>query len=84
MAFTVAAQRATAPVEILDTANVATSFPNFVALAQACGMQVVARVKGPTAAPTAAPTAGPTAAPVAAPTTAPNAAQRGASAGTVH
>jgi 3-phosphoshikimate 1-carboxyvinyltransferase len=80
MAFTVAAQRATAPVEILDTANVATSFPNFVALAQACGMQVVARVKGPTAAPTAAPTAGPTAAP----TTAPNAAQRGASAGTVH
>lgn len=43
MAFTVAAQRATAPLEILDTANVATSFPNFVALAQACGMRVAPR-----------------------------------------
>ena len=40
MAFTVAAQRATAPILILDTKNVATSFPNFVGLAQACGMQV--------------------------------------------
>jgi len=43
MAFAVAAQRATAPIEILDTANVVTSFPNFVTLAQGCGMRVVAR-----------------------------------------
>lgn len=41
MAFSVAAMRAEGPVEILDTANVATSFPNFVPLMQSIGLQVV-------------------------------------------
>jgi 5-enolpyruvylshikimate-3-phosphate synthase len=31
---------ATGPVTILDTANVATSFPGFVTLMQSIGMQV--------------------------------------------
>ena len=38
MAFAVAAQRAAAPVRIGDVANVATSFPGFVELAQSSGM----------------------------------------------
>lgn len=38
MSFTVAALRATEPLEILDCNNVATSFPGFVELVQACGM----------------------------------------------
>jgi len=37
MAFAVAAQRAAGPVRITDTSNVATSFPDFVALAQRAG-----------------------------------------------
>jgi 3-phosphoshikimate 1-carboxyvinyltransferase len=41
MAFSVAAMRATGPVEILDTANVATSFPNFVPLMQSIGLRIV-------------------------------------------
>ncbi len=43
MAFAVAAQRATGTVEVLDVANVATSFPGFEALAAAAGMPVVTR-----------------------------------------
>ena len=38
MAFAVAALRATQPIEILDVANVATSFPGFVATARAAGL----------------------------------------------
>jgi 3-phosphoshikimate 1-carboxyvinyltransferase len=37
MAMAVAAQRASRPVRIADTANVATSFPGFVPLAAGCG-----------------------------------------------
>jgi 3-phosphoshikimate 1-carboxyvinyltransferase len=37
MAFSVAAQRASGPVRILDVANVATSFPGYDALAQGIG-----------------------------------------------
>ena len=37
MAFSVAAQRATGPVRILDVANVATSFPGYDVLAQGIG-----------------------------------------------
>jgi 3-phosphoshikimate 1-carboxyvinyltransferase len=40
MAFCVAAMAATGPVTILDTANVATSFPGFVTLMRSIGMQV--------------------------------------------
>jgi 3-phosphoshikimate 1-carboxyvinyltransferase len=40
MAFCVAAMRAAAPVKILDTANVATSFPGFVPLMQGIGMNI--------------------------------------------
>jgi 3-phosphoshikimate 1-carboxyvinyltransferase len=40
MALAVAGQRAGAPVHIADCANVATSFPNFPALAMACGMHL--------------------------------------------
>lgn len=40
MAFAVASLRAAGPIEILDTANVGTSFPNFVALARAVGIDV--------------------------------------------
>ena len=38
MAFAVAALRASTPIEILDVANVATSFPGFVATARAAGL----------------------------------------------
>ena len=38
MAFAVAALRAANPIEILDVANVATSFPGFVATARAAGL----------------------------------------------
>jgi len=38
MAFAVAALRARAPLEIADVANVATSFPNFVAAARSAGL----------------------------------------------
>ncbi len=40
MAFAIAALRAQEPIEILDCANVATSFPNFVALANSAGLQL--------------------------------------------
>ena len=40
MAFAVAALRADAPIEILNCANVATSFPNFLELAGKVGMNV--------------------------------------------
>jgi 3-phosphoshikimate 1-carboxyvinyltransferase len=38
MSFAIAASRARAPVEILDTASVATSFPNFPAAARSLGL----------------------------------------------
>jgi 3-phosphoshikimate 1-carboxyvinyltransferase len=40
MAFAVASARARAPIEILDVANVATSFPGFVDSACAVGLQI--------------------------------------------
>jgi 3-phosphoshikimate 1-carboxyvinyltransferase len=40
MSFAIASLRARAPIEILDVANVATSFPSFVELAQAAGLQL--------------------------------------------
>jgi 3-phosphoshikimate 1-carboxyvinyltransferase len=40
MAFAVASLRARAPIRILDVANVATSFPGFVELAQGIGMRI--------------------------------------------
>ncbi|MBX7270574.1 bifunctional prephenate dehydrogenase/3-phosphoshikimate 1-carboxyvinyltransferase [Stutzerimonas chloritidismutans] len=40
MSFSVAALRANGPIRIHDCANVATSFPNFLSLAQRAGMQV--------------------------------------------
>jgi 3-phosphoshikimate 1-carboxyvinyltransferase len=44
MSFTVAALRAQGPIEVLDCANVATSFPNFIELASDVGIKLV--VKG--------------------------------------
>lgn len=43
MAFAIASLRATGPLEILDTANVATSFPGFVALARQAGLKLEER-----------------------------------------
>jgi 3-phosphoshikimate 1-carboxyvinyltransferase len=40
MAFSIAALRAAAPIRILDTANVGTSFPNFVELARVAGIDL--------------------------------------------
>ena len=40
MAFAVAATRAQGPIRILDTANVATSFPGFIGCARGAGMKV--------------------------------------------
>jgi 3-phosphoshikimate 1-carboxyvinyltransferase len=40
MSFTMASLRASAPIIVLDCANVATSFPGFVELAQNCGMKL--------------------------------------------
>jgi 3-phosphoshikimate 1-carboxyvinyltransferase len=45
MSFSVASLRATAPIRIHDCANVATSFPNFLALAAQVGMRVAEEVK---------------------------------------
>lgn len=42
MAFAVASLKARAPIEILDVANVATSFPGFVPTARAAGLQIEA------------------------------------------
>jgi 3-phosphoshikimate 1-carboxyvinyltransferase len=41
MAFSVASLRASAPVRVHDCANVATSFPNFLALCAQVGINVV-------------------------------------------
>jgi len=43
MSFAVAALRASAPIEIRDTANVATSFPGFAALARSVGLALEER-----------------------------------------
>ena len=40
MAFAIASLRAQRPIEILDVANVATSFPGFVRLAQSVGLRI--------------------------------------------
>jgi 3-phosphoshikimate 1-carboxyvinyltransferase len=40
MSFAVASLRAVGPIEILDVANVATSFPGFVELARSVGLQI--------------------------------------------
>jgi 3-phosphoshikimate 1-carboxyvinyltransferase len=40
MSFTMAALRATQPIVINDCANVNTSFPGFVALAQGSGISI--------------------------------------------
>ena len=42
MAFAIAALRARAPLQVLDVANVATSFPGFAALARAAGLGLAA------------------------------------------
>ncbi len=41
MSFTMAALRAAGPIRILDCANVNTSFPDFVSLAQTAGISIV-------------------------------------------
>jgi 3-phosphoshikimate 1-carboxyvinyltransferase len=43
MSFAVASLRARDPIRILDVANVATSFPGFVELAQSVGIRIAAR-----------------------------------------
>ncbi|HEY6484432.1 MAG TPA: 3-phosphoshikimate 1-carboxyvinyltransferase [Steroidobacteraceae bacterium] len=43
MAFVMASVRARAPIEVRDVANVATSFPGFVATAGAAGLQIETR-----------------------------------------
>ena len=45
MAFSIASLRATAPVRIHDCANVATSFPNFLALCAEVGIRVAEEAK---------------------------------------
>jgi 3-phosphoshikimate 1-carboxyvinyltransferase len=40
MAFAIASVRATGPIEIRDVANVATSFPGFVELANQAGLNI--------------------------------------------
>jgi 3-phosphoshikimate 1-carboxyvinyltransferase len=45
MAFAVASLRAQDPIEILDVANVATSFPGFVDTARAAGLTLEAPAK---------------------------------------
>jgi 3-phosphoshikimate 1-carboxyvinyltransferase len=40
MSFAIAGLRARAEIEILDIANVATSFPGFVEIARAAGLQI--------------------------------------------
>jgi 3-phosphoshikimate 1-carboxyvinyltransferase len=42
MAFAVASLRAAAPIEVLDVANVATSFPGFVEIARSAGLRIEA------------------------------------------
>jgi 3-phosphoshikimate 1-carboxyvinyltransferase len=43
MSFAVASLRASGPIEILDTANVATSFPGFTGLARSAGIAIEER-----------------------------------------
>jgi 3-phosphoshikimate 1-carboxyvinyltransferase len=43
MSFAVASLRADGPIEILDTANVATSFPGFAGLARSAGLEIEER-----------------------------------------
>ena len=43
MAFAIASLKARDPIRILDVANVATSFPGFVELAQSVGIRIAAR-----------------------------------------
>ncbi|MFJ7883308.1 bifunctional prephenate dehydrogenase/3-phosphoshikimate 1-carboxyvinyltransferase [Pseudomonas sp. NPDC096917] len=45
MAFSIASLRATAPIRIHDCANVATSFPNFLALCKQVGIRVAEEVQ---------------------------------------
>jgi len=40
MAFAIASLKAQAPIEVLDIANVATSFPGFVEIARTAGLQI--------------------------------------------
>jgi prephenate dehydrogenase/3-phosphoshikimate 1-carboxyvinyltransferase len=40
MAFAIASLQAAGPIEVVDTANVATSFPGFGDLARGCGLQL--------------------------------------------
>ncbi|MFM8480172.1 MAG: 3-phosphoshikimate 1-carboxyvinyltransferase [Gammaproteobacteria bacterium] len=50
MSFAVASLRAAADIEIIDTANVATSFPGFAELARGCGLllrELPAEASGP-------------------------------------
>ncbi len=47
MAFSIASLRAAEPITVRDTANVATSFPGFVALARAGGLELTEAVGGP-------------------------------------
>jgi 3-phosphoshikimate 1-carboxyvinyltransferase len=42
MSFAVASLRAEVPIEILNTAEVATSFPSFLEVAAAAGLRVAA------------------------------------------
>jgi 3-phosphoshikimate 1-carboxyvinyltransferase len=46
MAFTVASLRASGPIAVRDTANVATSFPGFVELARSAGLDVAESGEG--------------------------------------
>ena len=46
MSFAVAGLRASAPIDILNTAEVATSFPNFLDVAAAVGLRVAASGDG--------------------------------------
>jgi 3-phosphoshikimate 1-carboxyvinyltransferase len=47
MAFSIASLRADGPIEIKDVANVATSFPGFVPLAQSVGLAIREHDSGP-------------------------------------
>jgi 5-enolpyruvylshikimate-3-phosphate synthase len=40
MAFAMASLQSSAPIEVLNTANVATSFPGFAELARSCGFEL--------------------------------------------
>jgi 3-phosphoshikimate 1-carboxyvinyltransferase len=47
MAFSIASLRAAGPIKIRDVANVATSFPGFVPLAQSVGLEIGESTLGP-------------------------------------